>query len=293
MQGTWCWALWLHCPFFASNITDCHFQNNSHNSRKPLSIGVFEENEEVVDETNILEEINTELSEMMHDYIPEADIKEAFLYMRTTIAKFRKIVMYFHHSTKGNDKFKSLQEGKPNILVYDVCTRWNSTLLMISRLLELKQSIDNFFDYASTSAGRTEFSDLRIQQPSEEMWFDLKCFERVLKYFEEMTRILSAEKYPTASIIYPSICLLKNILQDGERFCNGLNKYCRKNYYELTLQCLKKLRTGIAILLDKRFSDFPSDLKYCALLDPRFIESEHLSMFMKMKQQRSFELKLK
>ena len=83
-----------------------------------------------------------------------------------------------------DDKDGTLEEKalKP---VTEVKTRWNSTYLMLQRLLLLKP-------YLNTVLINTEFSEL-LYSPSE--WELLKELTEVLKPFYEATKLISGERY--------------------------------------------------------------------------------------------------
>jgi hypothetical protein len=76
-------------------------------------------------------------------------IQDAILSQRSIIdllAKCRQLATHFNHSALACTELKSLQEvqeqGKtPLLLVQDVPTRWNSSYLMVERVVKLKRPI--------------------------------------------------------------------------------------------------------------------------------------------------------
>jgi len=61
------------------------------------------------------------------------------------LGKIKTIVSYFRKNTLANNKlikYQKINDAKePKKVLQDVSTRWNSTLYMIERLVELKKSI--------------------------------------------------------------------------------------------------------------------------------------------------------
>ena len=75
----------------------------------------------------------------------------------------------------------------------DVMTRWNSTLVMLQRLVEIKESLSAEI---SSLPQAPDFLD-------GTEWDIISDSISILKPFESMTTTLSAEKYPTVSMIIP------------------------------------------------------------------------------------------
>lgn len=120
--------------------------------------------------------------------------------------KTRSLVSYFKHSVQATEKLKTtqIQMGFPVLKIkQDVSTRWNSTLFMLERLLEIKDALSvilSSLPKAPASLNATEWSIVWDCVP-------------VLKPIEIITSVLSAEKYPTISIIIPLIRGLQHTLQ--------------------------------------------------------------------------------
>ena len=80
--------------------------------------------------------------------------------VKNIIEKCRKVVGYLKHSAAATTKFKSLQEGHEKLtLVQDVSTRWNSSYLMLEKMVYLKRSIQIFLSEAdrNLNISATEF----------------------------------------------------------------------------------------------------------------------------------------
>lgn len=100
------------------------------------------------------------------------------------IAKCRKIVSHFNHSSQACTKLKIIQENLKlpiHKLIQDVVTRWNSTFYMLSRLYEQKQAV---------TAYATEHD---IPTFDAHQWHLIGNIVIVLQPIEEITKIASAD----------------------------------------------------------------------------------------------------
>ncbi|XP_050054962.1 zinc finger BED domain-containing protein 4-like [Aphis gossypii] len=86
----------------------------------------------------------------------------------------------------------------------DVPTRWNSSLIMIERLVNIK---------APLSAAMSTLPQAPNYLNASEWEIILDC-THILKPFEIMTAELSGEKYPTLSVVIPLIRGLQHILKN-------------------------------------------------------------------------------
>ncbi|KAL5246419.1 hypothetical protein ACI65C_013827 [Semiaphis heraclei] len=99
--------------------------------------------------------------------------------------------------------------GLPELKVkQDVSTRWNSCLIMVERLIEIKNPIS-----AAMSSLRRAPNCLTATE-----WDLIADCAPILKPFEHMTSEFSGEKYPTLSLVIPLIrglqYTVKNIIPD-------------------------------------------------------------------------------
>lgn len=119
--------------------------------------------------------------------------------LKEILKKCRNIVGFFKRSEVGNRKLveKQQQMGQQNILKLkqDICTRWNSTLVMMERLLQLKEPIT------------IVIMALKEAPPnlSSDEWDVVEDCIPLLKPFHSITVELSAEEYPTISKVIPLI----------------------------------------------------------------------------------------
>ncbi|XP_060847297.1 E3 SUMO-protein ligase ZBED1-like [Rhopalosiphum padi] len=123
----------------------------------------------------------------------------------------RAIVGHFKHSSSATEKLREFQKqmGLPELKVkQDVSTRWNSCLIMVERLIEIKNPIS-----AAMSSLRRAPNCLTATE-----WDLIADCAPILKPFEHMTSELSGEKYPTLSLVIPLIrglqYTVKNIKPD-------------------------------------------------------------------------------
>ena len=114
------------------------------------------------------------------------------------LKKCRSIVTYFKKSEVANRKLaeKLTQLGALKLkLKQDVSTRWNSSLLMLERLVELKEPLT----YALLS-----LKDGPVMLNAQE-WEVIEDVIPILKPFEVMTTELSGENYPTLAMVIPLV----------------------------------------------------------------------------------------
>jgi hypothetical protein len=117
------------------------------------------------------------------------------------LAKVRRVVSYFHHSSIATAMLKSKSEllGIPNHkLIGDVLTRWNSAFDMLQRYLEMDCAIVAALRSDELKKAKDIFtldplddSDIRVAQTVKDF----------LQPIKQITTALSAEQLPTASMI--------------------------------------------------------------------------------------------
>jgi len=170
------------------------------------------------------------------------------------IAKSRRIVTHFSHSSHAYSKLKTIQNqlNIPNHkLIQDVTTRWNSTYYMLSRLYEQRQAI-------STYAVDNEISTLTSTQ-----WSLVGNIVYVLKPFEEITKLTSADK-ECISYVIPTVTILITYLskrnQELDSSVMMLKQELKKS---IGKRFLSKEGKGLDIQNNKFYA-------IATILDPRF-----------------------
>jgi hypothetical protein len=148
---------------------------------------------------------------------------------------------------------------------------------MVRRLIQLRPALNKFFTHIGTISGKVEFSDIKLTRPTGEMWFTIQCLEKLLIPFEGMTKALTGEKYPTATLVAPCVFLVKKRLSKTNIFSKVIGEHDGKAYFASVLEQMHStLFASFLDLLAKRFDRLPDDVVYCSLLHQRFASREHL-----------------
>ncbi|KAE9528899.1 hypothetical protein AGLY_012474 [Aphis glycines] len=162
--------------------------------------------------SNIKNAINVHLSKHHHPYVAHTlnlSINEAIMSNKDlldVLKKCRTLVGHFKHSVFASEKLKELQTqmGLPVLkVIQDVSTRWNSSVHMLDRLVQIK---------APLSAAMTFL--LRAPDLLTALDWELitDCLP-ILKPFDVMTVELSGEIYPTLSSVIPLVRGLQHTLK--------------------------------------------------------------------------------
>ncbi|KAH6906874.1 ribonuclease H-like domain-containing protein [Coprinopsis sp. MPI-PUGE-AT-0042] len=113
--------------------------------------------------------------------------------LRDVIALGRSVVRAIRVSSLRRGRFADLQlarypQDTPLELLRDVDTRWSSTLLMIERLLELKEFVTKMI---------ADNPELRKYELDDAEWSLLQEYSDILKVPHAFQQVLSSEKTPT------------------------------------------------------------------------------------------------
>jgi hypothetical protein len=167
------------------------------------------------------------------------------------LKKCRDIVSYFKRSTKASDCLREEQRQRNEAtlkVIQDVSTRWNSTFLMIERILKLGDSVTITLVKLKSAPSFLTIDDQIVLQDV--------C--AILRIFNLATEKISGDLYPTISLIIPLISGL---------FCK-LNEIEKSLKTDIGKQLLEKLRESVR----ERFTNYESKkiTKIACLLDPRF-----------------------
>lgn len=126
------------------------------------------------------------------------------------LKKCRTLVGHFKHSVLASEKLRQLQVqmGLSQLKVkQDVTTRWNSSLHMMERLIEIKAHLFAAITYLPRAP-------IFLTSLEWEHWELISDCLPLLKPFDVMTVELSAEKYPTLSKVIPLIRGLQYTLKN-------------------------------------------------------------------------------
>ncbi|CAH0561709.1 unnamed protein product [Brassicogethes aeneus] len=116
--------------------------------------------------------------------------------LKKLITKCKNLVAYFKHSAIATGKLKKCQEdmGEPILKVKQaVETRWNSILIMLERLLLIKNPLSVAIANLPTAPDFIDAAE----------WNIISEYVPLLKPLELMTTELSGEKYVTMSTVIP------------------------------------------------------------------------------------------
>jgi hypothetical protein len=151
-------------------------------------------------------------------------------------------------------------------------TRWNSTLYAFQRLIILKPAISMLKTSLINDRSlriRKEGEKLEELYPTAHEWKVIKEMVELLNPFESVTCLLSGATYPTIGLTYPSLCNLKEILED--------------EFFQIETEVADNCRKAILEDLQTRW-EFPQEL--ClkgSFLDPRFKSLDFVSQRMRDK----------
>ena len=127
------------------------------------------------------------------------------------IAKGRKLVTFFHQSTSASDVWLSKQllvlkeEHAKHKLIMDVPTRWNSTVVMLRRLLEVSPAILALASDPGDVLNKNAIATIKSLAFSFEEQTLVEQLVDVLSPFERATAIVCADKSPTMHKVKPVI----------------------------------------------------------------------------------------
>ena len=112
----------------------------------------------------------------------------------------------------------------------DVKTRWNSTLSMINRVLQLMQPINDFIALYKSPQGKNEFKGNKTTMVdiTPMKWAILQGLVYLLTSFARGTEILSGEKYPTFVSALPVLRFIKKCLGNESLFDYSQKKFLPK-----------------------------------------------------------------
>ncbi|XP_073672246.1 zinc finger BED domain-containing protein 4-like [Paramisgurnus dabryanus] len=168
-------------------------------------------------------------------YLGQLAVHDAVLSQQSVVdslAIARKIVGHFKSSSLGTSRLRDIQREtgmKTKLLQQDVPTRWNSTFLMMTTLLEQKRALVMY------EADHGMPVSLNANQ-----WSLIEKMTTLLAPFEEMTREISSHTATAADVI-PSVVALKRFLNKTAETDSGVKttKY-KDRYFDADLKQVAK-----------------------------------------------------
>ncbi|CAF1029239.1 unnamed protein product [Brachionus calyciflorus] len=161
---------------------------------KQLAGKNYEEESEELDESEIKD---SEIDEN------EDDKKKNCLDILRVIKKCKSIVGLFNHSTELKEKLYEVQNSKnqPNkMLINCVSTRWNSEYLVVQRILEQMENVNEVL------YNNNKHNHLCLRLSEKNL---LKKISEVFEPFYNLTKKMSSERYPSINVIFYSIFSLR------------------------------------------------------------------------------------
>ena len=179
-------------------------------------------------------------------------VKKSFEIDRITraLARIRRLVGYFHRSTKAASKLREKQQllgVKDHRLINDCVTRWGSTYDMLVRFTEQQQAI---------CAVLLDNREDRQLMPTYQEISVVEEMIMILKSFRDATEIMSGETYPSLGIVMPLLKKILSILIPKE----GDNSLVRE------------VKNTVRSDLERRYQsdEVKHILRIATFLDPRF-----------------------
>ncbi|CAF2061490.1 unnamed protein product [Rotaria magnacalcarata] len=140
------------------------------------------------------------------------DIARGLDEVKNILSTVRYIILYTRQSHLANEILHKFQRSLGLIdrqFIFDVVTRWNSTLYMLQRFVEEKVCITACLNEKRL---QKHFSSTKISKVIQ--WNNLEELINVLDPFEAATQKLSVDSSPTLSIVLPVVTTLITRLEN-------------------------------------------------------------------------------
>ncbi|XP_012858997.1 PREDICTED: zinc finger BED domain-containing protein RICESLEEPER 2-like [Erythranthe guttata] len=178
-------------------------------------------------------------------------VQEGIGEIKDSIFRVRKAVKYIKASPKRKLEFLQYadQERIPRgkMLVLDLCTRWNSTYLMLESALHFRKAYD-----------RMRSRDMQFKDPPlAEDWEKASVIHKFLETFNIVTKIFSGSEYCTANVFFREVYRILILLRETS---NDLSTLLGKMAFNMLLKFEKywldkepNLLLSVALVLDPRY----------------------------------------
>lgn len=237
------------------------------------------------DENNVSELLDDEDEDQYEDSF---DSEEAMvLEVRNIVQDLRRFCGFVKNSTKCIEKLESLQQqlGSDDKLKVklDVRTRWNSTLEMLTRTIQLMGPINDFLAFYNSAAGKREYkgTKMKLKTMTDEKWAIVQGVCYLLAPFGKATIALSGEKYSTYVSALPVLRKVKGFISDPYLFnfneehltktkSKFFDLYGTLPFFDKVVAMLESCRVLLVRQFTERFSGLNISILWTSLLDPRF-----------------------
>ncbi|XP_040178075.1 E3 SUMO-protein ligase ZBED1-like [Rana temporaria] len=171
------------------------------------------------------------------------------------VAKCRHLVGHFKHSSANTSELKSSHSSVSSSkdvmfhkLQQDVATRWNSTYIMLARLLEVKDAVMQYhMDHPKNYSG---------PKLTESDWDKMAKYTSVLGSLADATEYVGGEQYATCSAVLPLLAFLRRLLRinDDDPGYIGRFKTATLNDFSNRIEGIDALTMlQMAVALDPRY----------------------------------------
>ncbi|XP_019179247.1 PREDICTED: zinc finger BED domain-containing protein RICESLEEPER 2-like [Ipomoea nil] len=148
-------------------------------------------------------------------HIVNLAVNDALKESNQSICRVRGAVRYVRQSPSRLEKFKEcikLEKIQSKaLLCLDVCTRWNSTYLMLDSAQKFERAFERFEEFDPHYS-----QDLRNNEgiPDHDDWENVRRLCMFLGHFYDLTVKVSGSLYVTSNAYFPEICEVYSILRD-------------------------------------------------------------------------------
>lgn len=203
---------------------------------------------------------------------------------------FRTMSKYCRKSTVAKDKLKEFLNSLEimyKTLELDVRTRWNSTIQMLKKILELRRGVDLLSQYSKSKEGKKQFRNKNLPSFTDYHYCTIAGIVLLLRYFEIAVKMLSGETNASFVTALPMLQKVRTYLSNDRFFYETNDKYVaqfRSQYGNLSTIEFDGIVSNLDIIrelmldkFDERFESICTpELIWTSALDPRWSNLKHL-----------------